>query len=90
MDTNFPEILMKIRHGEKIGILHGNTKVPVAMLVPYMKEKKIKSTKSIKGFSTEDKNLDLLSEKDFFYSVSEHLLTKDWLNKEEDEAWKSL
>jgi hypothetical protein len=27
---------------------------------------------------------------DFFYSVSEQVLAKDWLNKYEDEAWKNL
>ncbi|MCL2073395.1 MAG: hypothetical protein FWH18_05730 [Marinilabiliaceae bacterium] len=26
----------------------------------------------------------------FFYSVSENVLAKDWLNKEEDETWKNL
>jgi hypothetical protein len=27
---------------------------------------------------------------DFFYSVSEKVLAKDWLNEYEDEAWKNL
>ena len=27
---------------------------------------------------------------DFFYSVSEQVLAKDWLNEYEDEAWKNL
>jgi hypothetical protein len=27
---------------------------------------------------------------DFFYSVSEKVLAKDWLNEYEDEAWKHL
>ena len=34
----------------------------------------------------------LAREKDerFLYSVSEQILAKDWLNKNEDEAWKNL
>jgi len=27
---------------------------------------------------------------EFLYSVSEQVLAKDWLNKEEDEVWKNL
>jgi len=41
INTNFPEILKKVRLGEEVGILHGNNKIPVAMLVPYLKEKKM-------------------------------------------------
>ena len=33
--TNFPEILNKIKLGEKVGILQDDVKTPFAMLVPY-------------------------------------------------------
>jgi len=37
-------------------------------------------------------NVSLNTGKDdmFLYSVSEQVLAKEWLNKEEDEAWKDL
>jgi len=47
INTNFSEILRKVNLGEEIGILHGKTKIPVAMIVPYIEKKK---TKSMKGF----------------------------------------
>ena len=31
-----------------------------------------------------------VKENELLYFVSEHVLAKDWLNKEEDEAWKNL
>ena len=31
-----------------------------------------------------------MKENEFIYCVGEQALAKDWLNKEEDEAWKSL
>ena len=33
--TNFPEILNKIKLGEKVGILQDDVKTPFAMIVPY-------------------------------------------------------
>ena len=38
--TCFSEILEEITQGEKVGILYGETKMPVAMIVPYIEEKK--------------------------------------------------
>jgi len=88
INTNFPEILQKVRLGEEVGILHGKNKIPVAMIVPYSERKKVKS---MNGFLKEFANPDLiLKEKELIYFASEHLLAKDWLNKEEDEAWKNL
>ncbi|MCL2435599.1 MAG: hypothetical protein FWD09_05620 [Lentimicrobiaceae bacterium] len=31
-----------------------------------------------------------MRENEFIYCVSEQVLAKDWLNKEEDEVWKNL
>jgi len=88
INTNFPEILKKLRMGEEVGILHGNNKIPVAMLVPYLKEKKVKS---MKGFLEEYTTPDLMmKENELLYFASERVLAKDWLNKDEDEAWKNL
>jgi antitoxin (DNA-binding transcriptional repressor) of toxin-antitoxin stability system len=33
--THFSEVLEEVKHGNKIGILYGRTKKPVAMIVPY-------------------------------------------------------
>jgi antitoxin (DNA-binding transcriptional repressor) of toxin-antitoxin stability system len=40
LKTHFSEILNEVRHGNKVGILYGRTKEPVAMIVPYNKEQK--------------------------------------------------
>jgi antitoxin (DNA-binding transcriptional repressor) of toxin-antitoxin stability system len=40
LKTNFSEVLDNVRLGEKIGILYGRAKKPVAMIVPYPEEKK--------------------------------------------------
>ena len=37
--THFSEILQEVRDGNRIGILYGRAKNPVAMLVPYSEEK---------------------------------------------------
>jgi antitoxin (DNA-binding transcriptional repressor) of toxin-antitoxin stability system len=42
LKTHFSEILKEVEKGEKFGILYGKTKKPIAMLVPYNEEKKIK------------------------------------------------
>jgi len=84
INTNFHEILKKVKLGEEVGILHGNNKIPVAMIVPYLKKEK---TKSMTKFENSDL---MLKEKELIYFASEYVLAKDWLNKEEDEAWKSL
>ena len=39
--ANFSEVLEKVMRGEKVGILYGRAKKPVAMLVPYSEEQKI-------------------------------------------------
>ena len=44
----------------------------------------IKSLEKFRGVLSQE------SDYDFFYSVSEHVLAKDWLNAYEDEAWKNL
>jgi antitoxin (DNA-binding transcriptional repressor) of toxin-antitoxin stability system len=88
INTNFPEILKKIRLGEEVGILHGKNKMPVAMIVPYFEKKK---AESFKGFKKKFENSVLmLKENELVYFASEPALAKDWLNNEEDEAWKSL
>jgi len=38
--THFSQILGEVKHGKKVGILFGRAKKPVAMIVPYMEEKK--------------------------------------------------
>ena len=37
--THFSEILQEVRDGNKVGVLYGRAKKPVAMLVPYSEEK---------------------------------------------------
>jgi len=66
INTNFSEILKRVKFGEEIGILHGNAKTPVAMIVPYIKKKEIKS---MKGFLKRFANPDLiLKEKEAWQS----------------------
>jgi ADP-glucose pyrophosphorylase len=45
---------------------------------------KIKLSDMFRGVSSKENDYD------FFYSVSEQVLAKDWLNKYEDEAWRNL
>ena len=40
LKTNFSEVLEKVMSGERVGILYGRKKNPVAMIVPYKEEKK--------------------------------------------------
>ena len=40
LKTNFSEVLEKVKQGQKVGILYGRAKKPVAMIVPYVEEKK--------------------------------------------------
>jgi antitoxin (DNA-binding transcriptional repressor) of toxin-antitoxin stability system len=40
--THFSEVLNEVRQGKKVGILYGRIKEPVALIVPYSKEKKSK------------------------------------------------
>ena len=40
LKTNFSKVLEKVVSGEKIGILYGRVKKPVAMIIPYKEEKK--------------------------------------------------
>ena len=40
LKTHFSEILNEVRNGEKVGIVYGRKKEPVAMIVPYGQEKK--------------------------------------------------
>jgi antitoxin (DNA-binding transcriptional repressor) of toxin-antitoxin stability system len=42
LKTHFSEVLEKVKQGQKIGILYGRTKTPVAMIVPYQEEIKEK------------------------------------------------
>jgi antitoxin (DNA-binding transcriptional repressor) of toxin-antitoxin stability system len=37
--TYFSEVLEEVKQGNRIGILYGRTKKPVAMIVPYIEEK---------------------------------------------------
>jgi antitoxin (DNA-binding transcriptional repressor) of toxin-antitoxin stability system len=36
--SQFSDILNKVRHGEKVGIVFGRNKRPIAMLVPFEEE----------------------------------------------------
>ena len=40
LKTSFSQVLEDVKQGNKIGILYGRGKKPVAMIVPYKKEKK--------------------------------------------------
>jgi antitoxin (DNA-binding transcriptional repressor) of toxin-antitoxin stability system len=42
LKTHFSEILEEVKQGNKVGILYGRTKKPIAMIVPYNEEKVIK------------------------------------------------
>jgi antitoxin (DNA-binding transcriptional repressor) of toxin-antitoxin stability system len=37
--THFSEVLEEVKQGNRIGILYGRTRKPVAMIVPYIEEK---------------------------------------------------
>jgi antitoxin (DNA-binding transcriptional repressor) of toxin-antitoxin stability system len=37
--TNFSKILEEVKQGNKVGILYGRAKKPIAMIVPYAEEK---------------------------------------------------
>jgi len=39
LKANFSEILKEVRNGETVGILYGQRREPVAMIVPYSNEK---------------------------------------------------
>ncbi|MDR1986521.1 MAG: prevent-host-death protein [Treponema sp.] len=41
LKTHFSEVLETVKRGNKIGILFGRTKRPIAMIVPYVEEKVI-------------------------------------------------
>jgi antitoxin (DNA-binding transcriptional repressor) of toxin-antitoxin stability system len=38
--THFSQILGEVKNGNKVGILFGRAKKPIAMIVPYMEEKR--------------------------------------------------
>ena len=40
IQTHFSEILEEVRNGKKVGIMYDGIKTPVAMIVPYIEEKK--------------------------------------------------
>jgi len=42
IQTHFPEILEEVRNGKKVGIMYDGIKTPVAMIVPYIEEKRAK------------------------------------------------
>jgi antitoxin (DNA-binding transcriptional repressor) of toxin-antitoxin stability system len=37
--THFSEVLEEVKQGNRIGILYGRTKKPVAMIIPYIEKK---------------------------------------------------
>jgi antitoxin (DNA-binding transcriptional repressor) of toxin-antitoxin stability system len=39
LKTHFSEVLEAVKQGNRIGILYGRTKRPIAMIVPYVEEK---------------------------------------------------
>lgn len=40
LKTHFSEVLETVKQGNKIGILYGRIKRPIAMIVPYAEEKR--------------------------------------------------
>jgi antitoxin (DNA-binding transcriptional repressor) of toxin-antitoxin stability system len=40
LKTHFSQVLEEVKQGQKVGILYGRVKKPVAMIVPYQEEKK--------------------------------------------------
>jgi antitoxin (DNA-binding transcriptional repressor) of toxin-antitoxin stability system len=40
LKAHFSAILEEVKNGERVGILYGKTRKPVAMIVPYNEEKK--------------------------------------------------
>ena len=40
LKTCFSQVLEEVKNGNKVGILYGRAKKPVAMIVPYQEEKK--------------------------------------------------
>ncbi len=40
LKTHFSEVLDQVKRGQKVGVLYGRAKKPVAMIVPYQEEKK--------------------------------------------------
>ena len=40
LKTHFSEVLERVMSGEKVGILYGRVKKPVAIIIPYEEEKK--------------------------------------------------
>jgi antitoxin (DNA-binding transcriptional repressor) of toxin-antitoxin stability system len=40
--THFSEVLEEVKQGNKVGILYGRAKKPIAMIVPYLEEKAVK------------------------------------------------
>jgi antitoxin (DNA-binding transcriptional repressor) of toxin-antitoxin stability system len=39
LKAHFSEVLEEVKQGNKVGILYGRTKEPIAMIVPYVEEK---------------------------------------------------
>ena len=42
LKTNFSKVLEEVKQGNKVGIVYGRAKKPVAMIVPFSEEKKAK------------------------------------------------
>ena len=42
IQTHFPEILKEVRNEGKVGIMYDEIQTPVAIIVPYIEEKKAK------------------------------------------------
>ncbi len=59
--AQFSEVLEKVKHGEKFGILYGRKKTPVAMIVPYEEEK----TKLDREIGILDGKVDIVFSEDF-------------------------
>ena len=38
--AHFSDVLEEVKHGEKVGILYGRAKKPIAMIVPFAEEKR--------------------------------------------------
>jgi len=62
--AQFSEVLEKVKHGEKFGIVYGRKKTPVAMIVPYEAEK----TKKDREIGILDGKVDIVFSDDFKFS----------------------
>jgi antitoxin (DNA-binding transcriptional repressor) of toxin-antitoxin stability system len=71
IETSFEKLLIEVNKGTNIGILDGKRKKPVAMIVPYSKEKESKRRIGIL-----DGKISIKFDKNFKFSTNELLYPK--------------